>query len=364
MRVSLNPKVTVLMAVYNGLKYLPEAISSVLNQTYSNFEFIIIDDGSTDKSCEVIEDFALKDQRIRFYQQKNKGLARTLNAGIKIARGKYIARMDADDICVPSRLQDQLRTIETHDFGLIAGGVCWIDHKGTEIGKYKPTICPSEMRNLLREGTHIIHPTVIFRRKIVEKLGGYRPLFRYAQDYDLWLRMSEYTDLACTPKVVLKYRIHEKQVSVKSIESQSLAAVAASYAARCRLSTGVDPLKGLKEVSYKTLEARGLTPSSSYKQVIELIEQNGLNNVGRGDLKAARNIAESLMTMSWFQKFPNKIKGAKHTILLKYYIANHSYGKAVFHCAAALLYQPLRVIVKFVSVSMRINRRRQKRFEL
>jgi glycosyltransferase involved in cell wall biosynthesis len=206
-----NPKVTILMPVFNGEKYIKEAMQSILDQTFEDFEFLIINDGSTDQSLRIIKEF--NDQRIRVLENENNiGLIATLNKGIENCRGEYIARMDCDDISMPKRLEIQVEYMDKHpDIG-IAGSFAKIKSKGLEyIGRY---FCESEeIRANLLFNTAFAHPSVIIRKEVLLKNNlKFDEKFKHAEDYDLWERASDLVKFSNIPEVLLIYRKHKDNV--------------------------------------------------------------------------------------------------------------------------------------------------------
>lgn len=199
------PAVTVLMAVHDGAEYLKEAVASVLGQTFRDFEFLVIDDGSTDATPAVLASFA--DPRLRVVRQENRGLAAALNRGLYLARGKYVARMDADDVCLPRRLERQVAFMDRHP--TVAASGTWVRARGggrTQEWRY-PTD-PAEVRCRLLFHTVLAHPSVILRRDVLAREGlAYDEAFHYAQDYDLWERASRRVDVANLGEVLLEYRV-------------------------------------------------------------------------------------------------------------------------------------------------------------
>jgi glycosyltransferase involved in cell wall biosynthesis len=202
------------MSVYNAEKYLNEAIQSILTQTYTNFEFIIINDGSTDGSLEIIQEYMNKDERIVVISRENKGLPYSLNEGIDIAKGKYIARMDADDISLPTRFKEQVEFMENN----LDIGVCgsWIKVFGENV-KTSTTKRPSEHNELktrLLFSVCFAHPTVMIRKDIlVSNNLKYNLEYVNSQDYELWNRISEVTKMTNIQKVLLKYRISSNSIT-------------------------------------------------------------------------------------------------------------------------------------------------------
>ena len=206
-----NPKVTVLMPVYNGEKYLREAIDSILNQTFTDFEFLIINDGSTDSSVEIINSY--DDSRIRLiHNEKNLKLVASLNKGMDLARGKYIARMDCDDISLPDRIEKQVIFMDENPDIVVTG--TWvenIDINGDFINIVKPPV-GGDMESLYWRPSPLIHPSVMMQKNIIEKYK-YDLAFMHAEDYELWLRISKKYKIDNIPEVLLKYRIHNCNIS-------------------------------------------------------------------------------------------------------------------------------------------------------
>lgn len=218
----MNPKVTVLMPVYNAEKFLPEAIKSVLAQTYTDFELLIINDGSTDRSREIILSFC--DPRIRLIDnEKNMRLVFSLNKGLQLAKGKYIARQDADDIASPKRLKKQIEYLEKNPQIVLLGS--WaeiIDERGKLISVWKrPTGHCSIVWRLLFNNC-LVHSSVMFPRDNVLKVGGYNSSTVYGQDYDLWVRLSKVGKIKQLPEVLLKHRVSSESISVKHSKEQSV----------------------------------------------------------------------------------------------------------------------------------------------
>lgn len=202
-----SPRVTVLMPVYNGENYLCEAIESILTQTFDDFEFLIINDGSTDRSAEIIESYP--DSRIRLvHNESNLKLIATLNKGLELARGKYIARMDCDDISLSGRLSRQVAFLNDHP----EVGVCgtWIKTLGeVEEDVIKYPLGDEEIRSQLIFESPFAHPSVMMRRDMVSEAGiRYSHESIHAEDYDFWVRLSKICRFANIGEVLLLYRMH------------------------------------------------------------------------------------------------------------------------------------------------------------
>lgn len=210
-----KPLITVLMAVYNSESWLAESIPSVLQQTFKNFEFIIVNDGSDDGSLKIINQFEKKDSRIRAYNKPNSGLADSLNYGIAKARGEWIARIDADDICNVERLQKQIERARLNtNLVLIGSGLVIIDENGKK-GKvhHYPDRHIRLMRSLSRGSPFFAHSSAFFKLAAVRELRGYRTQFHRSQDLDLWLRLAELGEITCIKEPLVLIRKHDEQMS-------------------------------------------------------------------------------------------------------------------------------------------------------
>ena len=201
------PTLSVILPVYNGLPYLEEAINSVLNQSFKDFELIIINDGSTDGSVAVIEKF--NDFQIRFLQQENQGLAATLNRAIALSDGKYIARQDQDDISFPLRLEKQVTFLEANpDVGMVGTGAeIWVGNDKTD-RRLEHATDDALIKFGLLFNNLFVHSSVMIRRSVIEKVGGYSEdkSRQPPEDYELWSRVAREFKLANLPEVLMAYR--------------------------------------------------------------------------------------------------------------------------------------------------------------
>ncbi|WP_171017447.1 glycosyltransferase family 2 protein [Aliarcobacter thereius] len=209
-----KPLVSVVMSVYNAESYIDEAIKSILNQTYTYFEFIIINDGSTDKSLEIIEKYKSQDERIVLISRENKGLIESLNEGIKKAKGKYIARMDADDISLSKRFEEQLRVME-NDIDIVVCG-SWInifgENRRDKIAKY--FVKDRQIKANLLISCCFAHPSVMMRKSaFFDNNIWYDENFKNAEDYHLWTQLAKVGNFYNIPKVLLNYRFLETSIT-------------------------------------------------------------------------------------------------------------------------------------------------------
>jgi glycosyltransferase involved in cell wall biosynthesis len=210
----MDPKtrITVLMPVFNGEKYLAEAIESILNQTFSDFILLIIDDGSSDSSLAIVQSYG--DQRIRVERnQENMGLVKTLNRGLDLVQTELVARMDCDDIAMPERIEKQVAFLDRNpDIGM-CGTAYELFH-----GSVRQTITPpcrhEEIVYGLLEDNVFLHSSVVVRMSILNVHGlRYNGRYRHAEDYELWTRLSQYTRTANLPEVLVRYRSHSENIS-------------------------------------------------------------------------------------------------------------------------------------------------------
>ena len=212
--MSDSPRISVVMPVYNAAAVVGEAVESILNQTFGDFEFIIVDDGSADDSGRILREYARRDDRIKLYTQENGGLIPSLNRCCRIAQGRYIARMDADDISLPTRFEKQFRFLEAHaEIGVLGTWIQDIDEHGTPRTAWPVPTDPAVIRWFLMFGNCIAHASVMMRREVLERAGYYRADALHVEDYDLWIRVSEFTGVANFPEVLLYYRLSGESVS-------------------------------------------------------------------------------------------------------------------------------------------------------
>jgi len=212
-----KPSVSVLMPVYNAGNFLADALESILNQTYGDFELIIVDDGSTDSTAEILSEFQNKDKRIRVFRNRsNLGIVQTLNKGISHCSGKYIARMDADDISKHDRFEKQIHYMERNpEVSVLGASVSYIDAEGTLLN----VIRQCKLDRSLLSANPLLHPSVVMRKKILDETGArYEEKYRYAEDYYLWLLLSRIGRIHAISDVVLYYRLSSHATRVKNLK--------------------------------------------------------------------------------------------------------------------------------------------------
>lgn len=196
----MSPRVSIVMPVYNGERFLHQAVNSILQQTFHNFEFIIIDDGSTDNTWSILN--AIMDTRIRLFRQENAGVAAALNRGIELAYGEFIARIDSDDIAFPKRLERQVSYLDQfQDVGVLGTAVVKIDRNGSWLRPYVPAVGRDAVRKMLLTNSPFVHSTVMMRTRLVQIVGGYPNCFGI-EDYMLWKELAEISELDNLPNIL------------------------------------------------------------------------------------------------------------------------------------------------------------------
>lgn len=266
------PAVSVLMPVYNGERFLAEAIESILGQTFADFEFVIVDDGSTDTSPAILADYASRDPRIRVVTQANAGIVAALNRGLAECRTALVARMDADDVSLPTRLERQVAFLATRPMVAVVGtAVQRISETGAAGPEVRHPAAWQAIARGLRHGNCLAHPSVMMRRDAVMEVGGYREFLRHAEDYDLWTRVAERQELANLPDCLLRYRVHGGQVSWAVAESQVLGTLAARGLARARRRSGREPVPQSAMPDREFLATLGFSPRDIDYAVVALV---------------------------------------------------------------------------------------------
>jgi glycosyltransferase involved in cell wall biosynthesis len=223
------------MPVYNAEHYVAGAVRSILEQTFRDFELIVIDDGSTDRSPEILRSLADQDSRIAIHRQSNSGIAASLNLGCSLARGTYVARMDADDISLPRRFEKQVAFLDAHSDVGVLGTLIQDIGAGGEPGPIWPLpTTAATIRWFLMFGNCMAHPTVMMRRDIINRLK-YNLAAAHVEDYDLWIRACGVTNLANISEVLLKYRVLTHSTSSRHLSVQQQQALKLQRDARAEL---------------------------------------------------------------------------------------------------------------------------------
>lgn len=287
MPVKSSPLISVLMGVHNGVPYIEEAVSSILNQTFSNFELIVIDDGSTDDSMSILK--GIKDSRLRLFRNfANRGLPATLNRGLSEAIGSFIARHDADDRSLPDRLEKQVEFLTLNPrITAVGTSINIINQDGCFI---RGCAMPENPIPHLGSFNPIAHGTVMFRRDEVLKEGGYDEFFRYCQDHELWIRLSRHCHLANLREPLYEFRQHSKSTRFAQARLSSLYQIVALKIARRELSTTA--LEELKISGIETASRQFSKSDSAFHHcslAYAQMQRGSLNQARKEYISALRN---------------------------------------------------------------------------
>lgn len=247
-----SPAISVAMSVYNGERFLAAAIESVLGQSFGDFEFLILDDGSTDATASILRSYERADRRVRPIVRENRGLVASLNELLGRAQAPIVARMDADDICRPNRFERQIAYLAANpDHGVVGS---WSEDMGehgepiVRTGADHP-LTHEEVLVAIAEGKQVIcHPAAMYRRDVVLGVGGYHAAFRHCEDYDLWLRLASETKLGNIPERLVRYRRYDGQVSARHSTELQYGTAVAQLAWRERAAGRADPTATLNRL--------------------------------------------------------------------------------------------------------------------
>jgi glycosyltransferase involved in cell wall biosynthesis len=249
------PAVSVMMPVYNAERYLAQAVESILAQTFTDFEFLIVDDGSTDGSWAILERSAARDERIRLARILHGGIVAARNHALGLATGEFCAVMDSDDVALPERFARQVEYLRAHpDVVCLGTGYISIDEKDRPISNLSVVTDETEIQEFLLSGACPIRaPSVMMRRSAVQAVGGYREEFSTAEDPDMWLRLGEIGRVVNIPDVLVKYRVHFQSVS--SLHQQVQLGRMRNAARQAWVRRGL-PERPLKTQEYRPREDR------------------------------------------------------------------------------------------------------------
>lgn len=243
------PALSVAMSVYNGERFLELALDSILAQTFRDFELLALDDGSRDATPQILLGYASRDSRVRPIIRENRGLVASLNQLLAEARAPIVARMDADDICLPTRFERQFAFLAANpDYGVVGSHTDDIDEDGNRwpvIAPQHPSTHEQFLAAIAADMPLLCHPATMYRRDVVLGVGGYHPAFRHCEDLDLWLRLSNLTQLCSLPEPLLRYRRSAGQVSSRHATEQQIGAAIAKFAWHERQAGRPDPTVGL-----------------------------------------------------------------------------------------------------------------------
>lgn len=292
--MNVTPKVSVVMSIYNSAQYLRETIDSVLAQTFTDYEFIIWNDGSTDESESIIRSY--NDSRIRYFYHENTGLGTALNLACQEARGEYLARIDADDVCIPNRFEKQVAFLEKHKNVIVVSSDAWfINENGNIIDRYFNYTYSYIIRGLITNGISVIvHPAVMYRSSAYLKTTGYSQGKNF-QDLILWTNMIELGDFYNIPEPLIKYRIVSSSLS--------------------HLVDSGPYVEILKEIKKKIVKDKGKNP-------VDFDIYNSINNLNKKEARNKENTAYKTSAAYKLYKALNRLFGDHFSSSIVYCLRN------------------------------------------
>lgn len=349
-----RPSVSVVMAAHNAEPFIRLAVRSILLQTYRDFELVVRNDGSTDRTGEILDEVARSDERLRVIHGEKYGLAKSLNVAIATCRSPLIARMDADDVALPTRLEEQVAFLERYPQTAAAGTGAWLWNGSNNLGPAIDVIeSPDAIRKTLPYSNCLAHPTTMMRRDALCAIGGYRACFPSAEDYDLWLRLSSRGDLRNLAKPLLLYRQHAAQMTQAMKLETALGSVAAQQAHQARLKTGCDPLEGQESLTVDTLKAIGVHDADEKLQ--ELLAVNMPLALGAAEDDQIGGILANVRSRKRSVNQRRAAEGALHRMLALRHLYRGRWSAATAELALAMFFCP--------GILLSIRRQLQNAFE-
>jgi glycosyltransferase involved in cell wall biosynthesis len=257
---SSTPIVSALVTAYNAARFVGRALDSLLTQTLADLEVIAVDDGSFDRTAEIIDGYARRDTRVRAFHQPNRGHPVALNRALAEARGEFIAVLDADDLALPDRFERQVAYLQAQpNVGVVGGEVIVVDENERKLMHWRYPTRPADLRQALYRGPAINHSSSMTRHELFRRLGGYRMAFDVTVDVDLFLRASDFTDLATLPQAVVYYRTHGGQTTAHYNPRQRALNLLALALSRSRRRGEVDDMPPGFIVTAGTIDRLALT---------------------------------------------------------------------------------------------------------
>jgi GT2 family glycosyltransferase len=331
------------MVVCNVERFLAEAIESILNQSLADFEFVIVDFGSTDGSKAIVSRYQEKDRRIKSQSIPRCRLAEARNASCALVQSPYIAIMDSDDIAYPDRLKRQVEFLDEHpEVGILGGGIDLIDTSGRILRTRLHPAQDEGIKGAIRANQFpFSHPTVVMRRELFNAVGGYRTPFDSGEDFDLWIRIGERSKLANLPAAVVKYRIHPSQDSFQSIQRQIYSAFAARVSSAARTKGLPDPLESVKEITPEVVAGMGVTEEAIENALLlALQERINLTVVLKFDVPVLDLVGQMLAKLAESKHVENSVAAAVWLAAARAYLSRHRFVKAGAAATHALLIHP------------------------
>ena len=301
-------EVSIIMCCYNSEDWISKTIESVLKQDFPKFEFIIINDGSTDSTKNILDQYVRQDRRIKVFNQKNHGLTKSLNTAIDYAKNNWIARIDSDDICESNRISKQINFISESNnikIYLIASSWIGIDNIGNEISRNKYILNSKQIKNRIKNFIPTLsHSTVMFNKNIFKKIGGYRERLKTCQDIDLWIRFSEIGEIECITDFLVKVRSHNRQITKLRRREQLINSSIAFVSYILRKKNYSDPIVTLSDEDYLSFQQfieKSLT--ENFFSLLTILEKIKINLIKRNYLNFLYNLLKILISLDKIKIF-------------------------------------------------------------
>ena len=298
------PLVSVLLASRNGSRFLPEALESLARQTYPAIELLLVDDGSTDQTGVILREFARSHPTARLFQSDGIGLAGALALAARAASGTFLARQDDDDRSHPERIAREVEHLMSHPRdGVVGTGASLIDVDGQKVTRYRVIVDRDAIRRSLKRATPFVHGSIMIRRDVYERAGGYRKAFRAAQDYDLWLRVPTDVGLWNIPEPLYEWRFHPRGMFARARSEQIFYAALGRAFAEERAATGTDSIELLELLNDRRESFLEQYPRADRLRVLwgESLVREGRVSEARGLLRRALTSPRSSATaLAWW----------------------------------------------------------------
>ncbi|XXJ18080.1 glycosyltransferase family 2 protein [Desulfovibrio caledoniensis] len=272
-----DPRLTVLMPVYNGERFLQQALDSILAQTCGDFRLFVCNDGSTDGTAEILA--RCGDSRLRVFEQENRGVVESLNRMLEAAGTELVARHDADDVSHPERFARQITHLDAHpEVGLLGTYACKISEAGDEVGCITPHVAHEDIVRCLPDYNQFVHGSVMMRRAACERAGGYASVFVHGEDYELWFRMTRVTRAGNLPEKLYRYRLHGSQIqALRTVEQQRIRDFVGRFSMGNAYDALMDGGRGAGPRSLYLVDDRSALPEHGVGLAVEDAEAIGLH---------------------------------------------------------------------------------------
>jgi len=351
-----SPLISVAMVTCNVERFLAESIESVLGQSIGDFEFIVLDYGSTDKSREIVLSYAAKDARIKLHQTPTCTLAEARTTVCSLASGRYIAVQDADDNSLPNRLLWEVEFMDRHpEVAIVGSAAQWINGDGRVLLTSRPPTSDEEIRKALLVGSPFVHTSVLMRRQAFAQVGGYRRAFPPSEDYDLYLRLSEHFQCANLESVAVQYRLHSQQVSLRWRRQQTMAKLAAQASAAARRTGRKDPFDSIPEITESLLLEVGVSRVQLQAGLFRGYQDWIYNMFLAGEYSVALQTALEVLGSNW-QEVDQKQVADLRLMVARLFWKKKKFDRSLVAASRALIARPVLAREMFVSLLRKVRR--------